>query len=81
MGIFDVFTGEGYRDAADAKAAGIARARASAFENIDRGSADMSALYGEARNVYDPLYRGSLAGFRSYGDALGLGGMSRTMLK
>jgi hypothetical protein len=74
MGIFDIFSGQGYEDAARARAEGLARARAAADAAIDTGSRELRSAYGRAGEIYDPLYRSTHAGFSSYGDALGLGG-------
>lgn len=74
MGLFDVFTGEGYKDAAAAKQAGLQAGRTAAYGQIDQGSDALRGAYGRAGELYDPLYQGNLKGFGAYGDAMGLGG-------
>ena len=74
MGMFDIFTGQGTRDAAAAREAGLIRGRSAAYGQIDSGSDELRRAYGEAGKYWDPVYQGNLKGFSSYGDALGLGG-------
>lgn len=74
MGVLDAFTGKNQKKAAANMASQVVQGANNARTALEGGLDTASGLYGEARDLYRPLYDQGLQGLEMYGNALGLGG-------
>jgi len=73
-GFSDLFSGDSVRRAADAKAAGLAAGRESAYGAIDEGLSGARSQYEQAVRPFDALVTRGMTGYDAYADASGANG-------
>lgn len=74
MGLFDIFSGDPQKDAAQQRIAGIQAGQAAATGAIDRGLSDLRGYYNTADNYYAPLSEAAGRRSSAYDDATGVNG-------
>lgn len=74
MGIFDIFSGDAQKDAAQQRIAGIQAGQTAATGAIDSGLGDLRRYYGVADNYFAPLSEAAGRRTSAYDDASGVNG-------
>jgi hypothetical protein len=74
MGLFDIFSGDKAREAAEAKASGYRHGYDDLSNYYGQGRDALTSNYDKAAGVYQPLYDTAMRGYSSFADAFGLNG-------